>query len=1032
MKKLIALLTAAVATLTSAWAATPVAVWEGDFPANGTANQNFTLTYNTGNTLETDAETGKNYIQIGNTSGVGVTFIRSSTLGATTVLVKYSDYTPSAATTIATFKVGNSNNRAGIAHKADGTLQGLHSGGNFNDGSNTFPAVTEGVKTIAYRYSNNGIACFDGSTELYRNGGYKWQNDFSGNGAVNGFTLGGATGATLDSHGAASGMKIHSVAVFNAELSGTDIAAYKWPSDVITYTCTVDGETVSWDAELPAELDENEKIVFTGSGTVALPKGHAGATITVGSGVTLVVSESGLTQTKLTNEGTVHFVGGTLEAPIEMTLDGAHQSGFGVVTIAADSVLKTTASNQNKKYLVTGAADGSSTLILASTRDWGMQTDSRIRNCTAIIKNNFWFENAANLDKTVDVIVEGGTLHISCADAVIGALSGSGNLFGPTRLTLNLDRCDGNYTGTIKNASGNADSAVSVLTVNGAEHSQTFTGSITSLVANTTVTTSAQISEDHLSTTISGFEVQETDNQDGTFTYTPVKCATVAHIGETTYATIEEAIAAANESETPVTITLDVGITAETIELGANVTLDCSESIYTGAVTGSGTIKFVGFGSVPAAVKTSLQNEAWTGTLSVSPATSGQLGSGDNTVGAAPTYKTLLNDFGNEGSKIEFDNFVAETNINFFGLTADEDSVIKPEVVITGTFSIRNGYSHRSDTAGYHTTFRKISGDGLIDCPREDRFSPLYYILDASDFTGSLNTTSSKFVFGPCEETDTVEKIPSPSTYSGFIWVKEGTTINVAEGKTFSATTMIVDGTLNTHTALETTPTTYLEGMKIVAPEAVEGVYTYAPTAITYVTLTIETVDNCAITVKNGETVVETGAAFDVDDATELTVTRTPAEGYHLADGCLAEETISMTENKTVSAEVEEDATDLPGEELIDDEEKEEYKTWADANGVTAETTTDHDVLAIAFHLGATISEGVTIEAAAQAKVKDLLKDIDLAALAGEGGEEAALTTLNTALAEKGLVASLEPVELEGASESTKLYKLVIELAPKN
>lgn len=120
----------------------------------------------------------------------------------------------------------------------------------------------------------------------------------------------------------------------------------------------------------------------------------------------------------------------------------------------------------------------------------------------------------------------------------------------------------------------------------------------------------------------------------------------------------------------------------------------------------------------------------------------------------------------------------------------------------------------------------------------------------------------------------------------------------------------------------------------------------------------------------------------------------------------------------------------LPGIDLIPEDQKTGYPAWLEAN-ITTETTLEVEDIAAAFLLGATISEGMTIEDAAQAKVKELVAQIDLAALAVEG-ETAALTTLNAKLADMGLVASLKPVELEGASESTKLYQLVITLKPEN
>ena len=73
-----------------------------------------------------------------------------------------------------------------------------------------------------------------------------------------------------------------------------------------------------------------------------------------------------------------------------------------------------------------------------------------------------------------------------------------------------------------------------------------------------------------------------------------------------------------------------------------------------------------------------------------------------------------------------------------------------------------------------------------------------------------------------------------------------------------------------------------------------------APTvkAIQYATVKIAQVDNCTITVKNGNAYVATDDKFDIDDKVDLTVTRTPAAGYVL-DNCAAEEVLRLDEAKT-------------------------------------------------------------------------------------------------------------------------------------
>ena len=109
-----------------------------------------------------------------------------------------------------------------------------------------------------------------------------------------------------------------------------------------------------------------------------------------------------------------------------------------------------------------------------------------------------------------------------------------------------------------------------------------------------------------------------------------------------------------------------------------------------------------------------------------------------------------------------------------------------------------------------------------------------------------------------------------------------------------------------------------------------------APTvvAITYATLTITQVENCTITVMNGETAVESGAKFDVDEAVQLKVTRTPAEGYRL-DDCAAEETITMSADRTVTAAVVQSSGDFVPNYIAgkSQETVAKYKAWASKYG---------------------------------------------------------------------------------------------------
>lgn len=106
---------------------------------------------------------------------------------------------------------------------------------------------------------------------------------------------------------------------------------------------------------------------------------------------------------------------------------------------------------------------------------------------------------------------------------------------------------------------------------------------------------------------------------------------------------------------------------------------------------------------------------------------------------------------------------------------------------------------------------------------------------------------------------------------------------------------------------------------------------------IKYATLTITAVENCTIVVSNATEEVASGAKFDVDDSVTLTVYRTPAEGYKLANGCAATEEIVMSEDRLVTAAVEQDdEKTYPSYIGADTEKKAKYDAWAKANDIAA------------------------------------------------------------------------------------------------
>jgi hypothetical protein len=110
--------------------------------------------------------------------------------------------------------------------------------------------------------------------------------------------------------------------------------------------------------------------------------------------------------------------------------------------------------------------------------------------------------------------------------------------------------------------------------------------------------------------------------------------------------------------------------------------------------------------------------------------------------------------------------------------------------------------------------------------------------------------------------------------------------------------------------------------------------------AIDYATLTITPVANCTIVVSNATGEVATGAKFDKADNVQLTVYRTPAEGYEL-DGCATTENITMDQDQTVTAAVKQSGGSYPSYIPDDPAVKAKYDTWATYAGVTPAAAED-------------------------------------------------------------------------------------------
>ena len=297
MKKLALTVAAGIVGAFTLTAATPVAVWDGDFTATQTG---FTLN-RSGNAISQDNST----ITIDQSVGVKVDFTTGLS-DAMTVMFKYSDLAFDAQKTLATsFCSGGDENRTGVYAASGGTINGI-----WNTADWAHPAQTLSASSglLAFCYSKTaGTSLYSvgasSRNELFNESGLK----AGGDAAINGCTIGGErakSGATL--LGAATGMKITGIAIFDSILTEAEMTNYDFPSEIQEYTLSLDGTSTYWSAGEWKIGTESVAAPLSGYATINL---SASTTLTMDEAVSLkeltVQGEDGAVLTLVTGTGSL-------------------------------------------------------------------------------------------------------------------------------------------------------------------------------------------------------------------------------------------------------------------------------------------------------------------------------------------------------------------------------------------------------------------------------------------------------------------------------------------------------------------------------------------------------------------------------------------------------------------------------------------------------------------------------------------------------------------------------------------------------
>lgn len=764
-----------------AWAATPVAVWDGDFTTmtKGT----YTLSEN-GNT-KTDT-----YLQISGNNGVLVT--STEALNVFTVIMRCSGLNLASANSqvlFTSYGAANSphDNKTGVNLPANNAVcRGIWEGADWNSGA-TQGSVPANYTTLIYNHQQtNGTYAYalgptsDVDDTVVRTTLYSVVGLRSSGTTYKGFAIGGLRGTTSATLLPATGLKITSIAVFSGTLTEAEMKSYFFPSEVQTIAVNADTSVSAIKAQFNSE---NYKAIA----------------VSAADGVTLTVDEAFGCIASVSSVGTVKLAAAS--QPAASYLSGVDFSGVQGALIRS----WITSSGFGFNFRSASGSDVSGALV--TTGDWIHDNNSASGTSTAMFADGL----------STLTWSSGGTYSYSGSTMLNGYLDDGSN--GGNGAVVKLSNVPyATYDVIIYASTDTSNAKFQAKTVNGTAYTVDSSGVVSAGNAvwgasrqDTPAYGTNAIRVKNLSgplTIYGGLNTYYTNSGRGGIAAIQVintaHEATISSAGEYTLAGLftsvdsgDTYIINVNESATlnidsattvggvtfnvasgkTLTLTGSSTLTAAVINVKGEGMVAMTSSVLRGTVKGNGTLYYNGVRPTTTGTDVSLTNDDWRGTVRI---TYNYL----NT--ATSTARQLFPQFwGSANSKILWNGvagYFGTSNQSLAGWVLEDLSVNDT----TYPALRKNDGGSSSQTKA---PFLEGSGEFADASNPSERFQ----FTTGANFTGKITITSGSGYGMNVQFGETaVGKVART------IHVLSGATVNVAAGKTWSAPGgIVVDGTLN-------------------------------------------------------------------------------------------------------------------------------------------------------------------------------------------------------------------------------------------